>query len=60
MTAIEKVRAEPCRCISCGTCGGTGYIPSWDGLDSDPCEDCNQGISETCDRCTLLVDLESK
>lgn len=69
--ARDKVAAEPCRCVTCGDCGGSGNV--WfsfggeylgnrrcDDLDSmEPCEDCGgSGIVETCDRCQLLMEMD--
>ncbi len=63
MTAPErqKVEQEPCRCVRCDMCRGTGRIAnreSWSGTDFEPCEDCHNGIIETCDRCELLADMD--
>jgi hypothetical protein len=66
---IAKVEKEPCRCIRCDMCAGQGNCrvdfdgrPT-DGLDDlynlETCEDCGgSGITDTCDRCSLLADLE--
>jgi len=58
----KKVEQEPCSCVRCDMCNGTGRIAdrqSWSGLDYEPCEDCSNGIVETCDRCQLLEDMDS-
>ena len=59
--AIKEVEARPCECVLCGECRGTGNIlvdtfgyPE-EGLE--PCDSCNGGISETCDRCHELEEL---
>jgi hypothetical protein len=69
-SAIDKVRSEPCRCVRCGDCGGTGsiwvdhrgrYLGSHrsDDLDEmEPCDQCSGGIVEVCDRCQLLDEME--
>ncbi len=57
----EELNAQPCRCDLCRTCHGRGSV-----LDphSDPwvneyeCTDCDGGITETCDRCSLLIEIE--
>lgn len=71
MTLREQVSSEKCACVRCSFCGGSGQ--EWysisgkflggrhsDDLDaSEPCEECGgTGIVETCDRCTLLTDLD--
>lgn len=68
---MKTVAAEPCRCVPCGDCGGTGNV--WfdfrgrylgnhrsDDLDDlEPCDSCGgSGITETCDRCQLLNDMD--
>lgn len=70
---IERVSAEPCRCVSCHDCDGRGsyavnirgqYIGPGrtDDLDDyETCEGCGgSGISETCDRCQLLDELDNE
>ena len=56
----DKVAAEPCRCVRCVMCSGTGKIrvDNWSGYDTEPCDDCDNGISEACDRCRYLSDLD--
>lgn len=69
--ATKQVQAEPCHCVRCGECGGSGNI--WldfkgqylgnhrcDDLDEmEMCEGCGgSGIIETCDRCQLLEDMD--
>ncbi len=71
MTPQAKVEAEPCRCVPCGDCGGSGNI--WvdfngrylgnhrcDDLDEmEPCGTCGgSGIVERCDRCQLLEEMD--
>lgn len=70
--ARAKVAAEPCCCVSCGDCGGSGnvwfsfggkeYLGSHrcDDLDEmETCDTCGgSGITETCDRCQLLTDMD--
>ena len=56
---IKRVSAEKCHCVSCCMCNGTGRIRFDDYTgDSEPCEDCDNGVSQVCDRCTLLTDLD--
>jgi hypothetical protein len=52
MMTIDEVYAEPCHCILCPCCGGTGTVYSLD--QSEPCEECSHGILETCESCQLL------
>lgn len=68
---IKRVEAEPCRCVPCADCEGSGsyWVDSWgrytgqhrsDDLDEmEPCDTCGgSGISETCDRCQLLTEMD--
>jgi hypothetical protein len=56
------VESEPCRCVKCVMCSGTGRInvDHWSGFDTEPCEDCNNGIAEVCGRCEYLFDIQTK
>lgn len=56
----ESVSKEPCHCVSCDMCGGTGREESrWDFGCSDPCEECGGGgITDLCERCQLLTDMD--
>lgn len=56
----ERVSAEPCKCVRCVMCSGTGRIrvDHWSGYDTEPCEDCDNGIAEVCGRCEYLADLD--
>jgi hypothetical protein len=75
MTATEaraKVAVEPCACVRCGACGGSGTI--WldfrgrylgnsrcDDLDEmEPCDECSGGIVEVCERCQLLEEMDNE
>ncbi len=68
---FATVSAEPCHCVRCGEYNGTGNI--WrdiggkylgdgrsDDLDQmESCENCGgSGITQTCDRCQLLSDMD--
>lgn len=68
---MKRVSAEPCRCVSCPDCGGKGsyavdmrgrYVGPYltDDLDDlETCESCGGcGITETCDRCQLLEEMD--
>ncbi len=60
-TTRQQLEQEECRCVRCDMCRGTGRIAdreSWDGCGSEPCEDCDNGIVEVCDRCQLLADID--
>lgn len=62
-SAKKLIEAEPCTCVSCGMCGGSGNI-RFDDPDSpfdelETCDECwGSGITEPCDRCQLLTDME--
>lgn len=59
---MEKVSAEPCRCVICDSCNGKGYLRysnnQFDDDDTEPCDDCSCGISQVCDRCQLLEEMD--
>lgn len=53
------VQQEPCACVKCVMCGGTGRYRSDDVWDEyGTCEECNNGIVEVCGRCEYLADLD--
>ena len=58
--AMKKVSAEPCHCVRCDWCGGTGMERCGDYLGSrETCDECGGlGIVETCDRCQLLQEMD--
>lgn len=58
----EAVAAEPCECVCCVMCSGTGRIQvdHWSGYDTEPCEDCDDGIVEVCRRCQYLADWDEQ
>lgn len=67
---MRKVSAEPCTCVRCSACDGTGsywvdiggrYIGSHrsdDLSEMEYCEECSDGIVEVCDRCQLLEEMD--
>ncbi len=58
MTPQAKLEAEPCRCVTCPDCRGSGR---WGGdvVDWEVCETCGGlGVVEVCDRCQLLEDMD--
>lgn len=63
MTTKVRSVPEPCTCVPCGTCGGSGQVeyrtnsyPEWD-LDS--CSECSgSGISEECAECQWAEDCD--
>lgn len=70
---IKRLESEPCTCVICPDCNGTGsawwsfghkkYLGKhrWDDLDElEPCENCHNGVIESCDRCYMLADLENQ
>ena len=66
----KKVAAEQCHCVPCDSCGGTGTVfyavggnflgnHRGDDLDTmEPCEECHNGIVESCSRCDLLEEMD--
>ncbi len=53
---------EICRCVMCEACDGRGeirYMP-FDQFDdeTEPCDFCDKGVAEVCDRCRAIEDLE--
>ncbi len=67
---VTKLAAEPCECVRCDACRGTGtiyvdfrgrYIGAniTDDMDQpETCDMCRGGIIEWCDRCTSLNDYD--
>ena len=58
MLTRESVVAEPCKCVRCSFCRGSGRDPYAEiGMGEQSCEECGgSGISEVCGRCELLAD----
>ena len=60
---MDRLEKEVCECVTCGDCNGKGYICYSHSLydpgdnDAEPC-DCAGGISQTCQRCSELRDLD--
>ncbi len=66
----KQLEAEKCTCEYCPTCNGTGNV--WydfagrylgnsrcDDLDSmESCDECRGGITDVCERCQMLEDLD--
>jgi len=56
-TAVER---EPCRCVRCHACGGTGTIIIF-ATELDECATCSgTGAEFTCDRCDFLEELSQE
>lgn len=67
---VTKLESEPCRCVRCSDCGGSGTIyfdlrghyvgkhMTDDMDDPEPCDMCSGGIVETCDPCDALDDYD--
>lgn len=66
---VKKLESEPCECVSCGDCGGSGTM--WldmaghvvtcmvDDTDSpESCDMCSNGTVEECERCAALNDYD--
>lgn len=62
--ARAAIQARPCRCVSCGTCRGSGRMwrnvaGAWPDEESMTCIDCDgDGLTEVCDRCAELSELD--
>ena len=60
---LGRLYSLPCKCIFCTECGGDGEVwTSFDEgfcVDLEPCDYCNAGVSEMCDRCREIDELES-
>jgi hypothetical protein len=62
---LGRLYRLPCKCIWCPECGGAGEV--WEDWEDwafepkhlEPCDYCNAGVSETCDRCREIDELES-
>jgi len=61
---IKRLYTLPCKCVCCGECRGTGNIAVNydydDSYDLEPCGQCHGGISEVCDRCRDIEELEQE
>ena len=71
---IKRLYTLPCKCVCCGYCRGTGNIAVNydaagrvldlgmydDSYDLEPCDQCHGGISEVCDRCRDIEELEQE
>ncbi len=64
---VKKLEAQPCECVMCKDCRGTGRTPfSFGGerlyggtmglYDLEYCEFCVGNVAEQCDRCAQLND----
>jgi DnaJ-class molecular chaperone len=59
----DELQKEPCRCETCSACRGEGAYKIDDrsqpeGFDLEFCDYCSGGVSEVCDRCQAMEDLE--
>ncbi len=67
---IKELEEQPCTCIRCPHCNGSGNVwwllgkyyganhPCDDLAELEWCEVCSNGILETCDRCAQLEHYE--
>lgn len=67
---VKNLEAEPCRCVRCEACGGSGtvyydiggrYIGRSridDLCEPESCDMCSGGIVDECDRCVALNDYD--
>lgn len=63
---VTDLESEPCECVCCPICKGTGTVyyllgeycgphhPCDDLAEPESCEECSNGVAETCDRCNQL------
>ena len=56
--AIAELNKKPCTCVPCPDCHGTARGFRQSNYESEPCDMCNGGIVEVCDRCREMRDLE--
>jgi hypothetical protein len=68
---LTKLESEPCTCLTCGECKGTGNVywflgkycgphhPGDDLANLEPCDSCHNGVIELCDRCAALEDYDT-
>ena len=70
--AIKRLNERPCLCVSCAECRGTGnmavnydalgrfesYGAFDDSFDLESCDWCSGGITEMCERCMEMEELE--
>ena len=53
---VAQLEAQPCECVSCESCNGSGSI--WFDI-MEFCDSCGgSGTIEVCDRCAQLMDYE--
>lgn len=58
--SLKRLYAQPCRCVSCATCHGTGEVMtfSYEVDEFERCPDyCSGGITEVCDRCAEIEEI---
>jgi DnaJ-class molecular chaperone len=61
--ARSELLAQPCRCVSCPDCRGSGrtwfQTGGYPEEDVETCDYCSgSGITEQCDRCADLIEIE--
>jgi hypothetical protein len=62
---IERLNKQPCECVVCSLCRGTGNYPIYDRtqpeeFDLEECDQCRNGIRETCERCLEIEELDEQ
>ena len=67
---LAELNAQPCKCVPCRVCDGMGmikvdsrgrFIDYHDDLyDLEPCDQCEGGCSEVCDRCSFIQQIEQE
>ena len=61
--AQKRVAAEPCHCVRCDYCRGSGMFMvdtgSYPEENLESCEECGgSGLVQVCDRCQLLEEMD--
>ena len=68
---VKQIEAQPCMCVPCQECRGTGTVywmfdeycgpdhPCDDLANPEPCPNCENGIIAMCERCADLEDYEA-
>jgi hypothetical protein len=58
---IKRLSEKPCMCVMCNDCHGSGHVwvdsNSYPEDDLVPCDACNGGVIETCERCREIEEL---
>lgn len=58
---LDALYAEPCQCVSCGDCGGSGkiWVEQFGIEEPERCDTCDgSGLTEVCQRCMDIEEIE--